>query len=437
MLNRFEKHLTQKFPFLKDSPVLIAISGGVDSTILTHLMHELNTTCSLAHCNFSLRAEESDLDEAFIKTLGHNLNIPVFTTQFETERYAAENGISIQMAARDLRYNWFEKILSENNIKYVLTAHHKDDVLETFLINFTRGTGLDGLLSIPETNGKIIRPLLNFTRDEIYQYAKTNKILWREDKSNSSTKYIRNKIRHDIVPILKELNPNLLKSFDKTLNNLNESQHLINDRVESLKKHTMSIDENNTIKISVKKIIELNNPKAHLYELLKPYGFTAWKDIPTLLKAQSGKQLHSKTHRLIKNRDELLLTTLKASTPEITFIPKNIEQINVPICLKFSETNTTELFNTQTAYIDKDLLKHSMSVRKWQKGDYFYPIGMNGKKKLSKYFKDEKLSLLEKEKTWLLCNGEEIIWIIGKRLDNRYKVTNNTKSILKIEYITD
>lgn len=434
MLKKFQKHLDKNFSFLKKSNVLIASSGGIDSTILAHLFHQSNLNCSLAHCNFSLRGKESDLDETFVKNLGSFLNFPVYTTTFNTKKYAAEKGISIQMAARELRYDWFEKTANKNQLAHILTGHHKDDVLETVLINFTRGTGLDGLTGIPEINGKIVRPLLPFSREEILNYAEKNEILWREDESNSSTKYFRNKIRHEIVPILKELNPNFLHSFDNTLNNLKESQTLIQDRIRRLKEHVIAYHENGVHAISIKKIEELNSPKANLYEILKPYGFTNSKDATQLLKAQSGKQLFSKTHRLLKNRDELLISTLQKNTEDTFVLAKNTKSISKPISLSFNEVKKVGEFSPTVAYIDKKKLNNTLVVRKWQKGDYFYPIGMNGKKKLSNYFKDQKLSLLEKEEVWLLCDGNDIVWIVGKRMDDRYKISKTTEAILEIKF---
>ncbi len=434
MLKQFQKHLDKNFPFLKKSNILIASSGGIDSTILAHLFHQTDLSCSLAHCNFSLRAKESDLDETFVKNLGSFLNFPVYTTTFNTEKYASAKGISIQMAARELRYDWFEKTAKKHQLPYIITGHHKDDVLETVLINFTRGTGLDGLTGIPAINGKVARPLLPFSREEIQKYAEKNNIIWREDESNSSLKYFRNKIRHEIVPILKELNPNFLQSFDNTLSNLKESQVIIKDRIESLKKHVFSYNENGIHSISIKKIEELKSPKANLYEILKPYGFANSKDTTSLLKAQSGKQLFSKTHRLLKNRDELLLSILQKNTEDTFVIPKNTKSIKEPIALSFSEIESVGQFSSTTAYIDKKKLNNTFIVRKWQKGDYFYPIGMNGKKKLSNYFKDQKMSLLQKEETWLLCDGNDIVWVIGKRMDDRYKISKNTEIILEIKF---
>lgn len=435
MLKQFQKHLENNFPYLYKSNILIACSGGLDSTVLAHLFQKLNLDFSLAHCNFALREKESDKDETFVKNLGSFLNCPVYTTKFKTTEYATKNKLSIQMAARELRYTWFEKVIKKHKLSYTLTAHHKDDVLETFIINFTRGTGLDGLTGIPEVNGNIIRPLLPFTRKEIQDYAEKNNILWREDESNSSTKYFRNKIRHQIVPILKELNPNFFKSFDNTLNNLQDSQILVQERIEELNKNLTHKKNDGTLIISVPEILNLKNVKANIYEILKPFGFTNWKDVKRILKAQSGKQLISKTHRLLKNRDELIISPIEKATDSIYKIPKKAKSISEPIHLKFKDLENPGDFSSNTVYLDKEKLNQTLYVRKWQKGDYFYPIGMNGKKKLSNFFKDSKMSLLEKEATWLLCDGDHIIWIIGSRMDDRYKITPKTTTILEVKLV--
>ena len=434
MLKQFQKHIEEKFPFLHKSHVLITSSGGLDSTVLAHLFKNTGFIFSLAHCNFLLRGKESDKDETFVKNLGSFLNVPVYTTKFSTKEYANENAISIQMAARELRYKWFDKVKEKHNLDYILTAHHKDDVLETFLINFTRGTGLDGLTGIPETNGAIIRPLLPFSRAEIEAYAKKNGVIWREDESNSSTKYFRNKIRHKVVPVLKELNPIFFQSFDNTICNLKESQALVTQRVYDLNRNLVQKNLDGNFTLSLKKILKLKDIKANLYPILKPFGFTNWQDIRNILDAQSGKKLVSKTNRLIKNREELLISEVTKNNNESFIIPKNTNHITTPIKLSFHKRKTIGEFSLKTAYIDKNKLNHTLVVRKWKKGDYFYPIGMQGKKKLSKYFKDSKLSLVDKENKWLLCDGDAIVWIIGTRMDNRYKITDKTTDILEINF---
>jgi len=429
MLQKFKKHITEEFPFLKDTKLLIAISGGLDSVVLFHLLHKLNYDVSLAHCNFKLRGKESDLDEEFIKNLNQISANQIFTIIFDTEKYAKEHKLSTQIAARELRYNWFQKLITEHKFEYVLTAHHADDNLETFLIHLTRGSGLDGFTGIPKVNGNIVRPLLAFSRKEILNYAKDHDIEWREDASNASNKYIRNKIRHQVLPVLKEINPSILDSFATTIENLQESKQIIEDRIENIASEVLE-KEANFIKIDIEKIKELSNSKAYLYQLLKSYHFTEWNDVYDLLNAQSGKQVFSKTHRLLKDRDVLILSKIDLSNSiEMAFqIEEEITEITNPIHLTFKEVIEKSTENKQTIYVDKDLLKYPLMLRKWEKGDYIYPLGMQGKKKLSKYFKDEKFSLIDKENTWLLCNAEnQIMWIINHRQDRRFVKNKNLK----------
>ena len=437
MLQKLSNHINKNLPFLKDKKLLIAISGGVDSVVLTHLLSALNFNISLAHCNFNLRGKESDLDEEFVIQLGEKLNLNVFKIHFKTQEFAKANKQSTQIAARELRYNWFQKIIEQNSFDYVLTAHHADDNLETFLINLTRGSGLDGFTGIPEINGNIVRPLLKFSRETILTYVKDNNINWREDKSNASTKYIRNKIRHKILPVLKEINPSLLETFAKTTDHLKESQQIVEDRIEKIALDVLCVEQN-SIKINIEKISQLSKPKAYLYQLLNKYNFTEWNDVYQLLSAQSGKQVLSKTHALLKDRDFLLLSKIDFSAAlEMTFqITENQSEIKKPIHLKLEGVQEKSTENKQTIYIDKQHLVFPLILRKWQNADFFYPSGMTGKKKLSKYFKDEKFSLLEKQDTWILCNNNNaIIWVVNNRQDNRFLAKKGANDILKISTI--
>jgi tRNA(Ile)-lysidine synthase len=373
--------------------------------------------------------------------LAEKLQIKCFTTSFQTAKIAKENKESTQITARNLRYNWFQETLQAHHFDFVLTAHHADDNLETFLINLTRGSGLDGFTGIPEVNGNIIRPLLKFSRNEIESFAKENGILWREDQSNASTKYVRNKIRHKILPVLKEINPSLLETFSKTIEHLKESAQIIDDSIEKISKNVV-LKENGIAKFKVDKLQQLSNPKAYLYQLLKTYNFSEFNDIYNLLSAQSGKQVFSKTHVLLKDRDVLILSKREnlsedQKAQEVTFsISKNTAKITTPVHLTLEEVTEQSIQNKNTIYVSKESLKHPLIVRKWENGDYFYPAGMQGKKKLSKYFKDEKLSLLEKQNIWLLCSADDsIIWIIGMRKDNRYILEKKTsKAYLKITF---
>ncbi len=438
MYKAYKNHINKNLPFLTESKLLIAISGGLDSVVLTLLCKALNLNITLAHCNFNLRGNESNADEDFVIQLANDLNIEVFIQNFDTEAYAKTHKLSIQMAARELRYNWFKDLARQLLFDYILTAHHADDNLETFLINLSRGTGLDGLTGIPETNEKIVRPLLQFSREDIESYAKSENLKWREDSSNALTKYLRNKLRHDVIPVLKEINPQLLQNLKKTQKHLQDTKQIVEDRLVRIEKKVVSV-EDDIIKFNIKKLQKLSNPKAYLYELLKDYNFTEWNDIFDLLNAQSGKQVFSETHRLVKDRKYLLLSKLDSNviqndSEESLIIKKNTKQFQTPFgILFFDEANALFGKRTNIVHVDKDKLSFPLTIRKWQKGDYFHPFGMQGKKKLSKYFKDEKLSLIDKESIRLLCSGNDIIWIINKRADNRFKVTDKTKNILRIE----
>ncbi|WP_100612694.1 tRNA lysidine(34) synthetase TilS [Confluentibacter lentus] len=434
MLNKFQSHINTKFPFLKDKKLLIAISGGIDSVVLTYLCHELQLKIALAHCNFNLRGDESDGDEDFVLQLAEDLELEVFIESFDTERYAEDNKKSIQMAARELRYDWFEELAEQLGFDYILTAHHADDNLETFLINFTRGTGLEGLTGIPEINGKFVRPLLFFSREDVETFAKERHIRWRDDSSNASTKYLRNKLRHDVIPILKELNPSLLQSFQNTMNHLQDSADIVEERIADFLKRAEDTSDKNQTKFKISEFKALNNPKSYLFEIFKDYGFTEWNDVLNLLDAQSGKQVLSEHWRLIKDRDYLLLSDINSKTYERIIISETDKNVETPIgTLLFNDVDLISETAKNIIYVDKSTFRFPLILRTWEEGDVFFPLGMSGKKKLSKYFKDEKFSLLDKENTWLLCSGTDIVWVVGKRADERFKVIENTQQILKIE----
>jgi tRNA(Ile)-lysidine synthase len=439
LLAKFSEHIITNFPYLKGKKLLIAISGGLDSVVLTHLLFKQKFNLSLAHCNFDLREMDSNLDELFVKKLADQMNLTFFSKKFNTKQFAKKNNLSIQLAARNLRYGWFKNLLESEKLDFVLTAHHANDNIETFLINCIRGTGISGLTGIPLRNGNIIRVLLPFTRAEILQYAKENAITWREDLSNAELKYTRNKIRHQIIPLLKEINPNFLTSFNKTIQNLQMTRQIVEDTVNDLKQSIFS-EEGEIQKINIEKLKKLKDPKAYLFELLKSYEFSEWNDINNLMDAQSGKQIVSKSHRIIKNRDFLLLSKRELNDKkEQQYLIKDSQTglVKEDIKLKLIRSKFLDQNNVseKTAFVDWDKLTFPLLVRKWQKGDYFYSLGMVGKKKLSKFFKDQKLSLIEKEKIWLLCSGDHVVWVIGKRLDDRFKITNQTKNILKIEQL--
>ena len=438
MLDLFSKYIDKELAFIKDKKLLVAISGGLDSVVLAHLCAQLQLNISLVHCNFNLRGNESDEDESFVLQLAEDLELEVFVESFETETYAQEHKISIQMAARELRYVWFEELASQLHYDYILTAHHADDNLETFLINLSRGTGLDGLVGIPEKNGKLVRPLLPFSREEIQIFAGKNQIKWREDSSNASTKYLRNKLRHDVIPKLKAVNSQFLQNFSKTQQHLRESKQFLDSISEKIAGKVVDRVDGDVRYFNIEKIKSFNHFKTVLYQLFKDCGFNQWNDIEELLDAQTGKHVLSKTHRLLKNREYLVLSNLPEDSRKATLkIFEGDESIETSLgTLTLEDVNAMGQSISQIVYVDKDLLKFPLTVRHWEKGDYFYPFGMQGKKKLSKFFKDEKYSALEKEKALVLCSKDNIVWVLNKRLDNRFKVTQDTQNILKISILT-
>ena len=433
MLQKLQNHLQANFPFLKENKLLLAISGGIDSMVLLDLFLKTNYEIAVLHCNFSLRNSESDGDEEFVKQFCEERKIPFFIEKFDTKQFAEDYKISIQIAARKLRYAWFYEQLEVLKFDYILTAHHLDDNLETFLINLSRGTGLDGLTGIPAQNDKIIRPLLSFSREEIENYAKENNLKWREDSSNLSDKYLRNKIRHNIVPILKEINPAFLDSFQKTQYFLKEAQSIVNDGEYIIYKEVVTEKEDGIVHFNLKKLLQMPNYGAYLYQWLKEFGFTAWNDINNLAYAQSGKQVFSEHYVLLKDRDFLILSQKKNLDNQEFFLIINKEEIvNFPINIAFCNVSDISIANSNCIFVDEEKLHFPLMIRKWEEGDSFYPFGMQGKKKLSKYFKDEKLSLVDKANQWLLCSDNQIVWVIGKRQDERFKVETNTTNILQI-----
>ncbi|MBU0942408.1 MAG: tRNA lysidine(34) synthetase TilS [Bacteroidetes bacterium] len=434
MLEKLQAHIRENFPFLENKKLLLATSGGLDSMVMVELFRQLPYEIALAHCNFQLRGVESFEDQKFVENYAEQYAISLFATQFDTTAFAKDYKLSTQVAARDLRYNWFYELIEEEQFDYVLTAHHADDNIETFLINLGRGTGLDGLVGIPSQNDKIIRPLLLFSRIEIADYAAETKLQWREDSSNASNKYLRNKIRHDIVPLLKELNANFLTTFPNTQKYLQEAQAMVEDAA-IIVYQQVAEQKDDTIHFDLVQLRRLPNYKSYLYHWLKEFGFTAWNDIYDLVESQSGKQVLSADFRLIKDRDSLLLVPmLESDSDEEFYIEKGVQDVKIPLKLSISKVTDRTTSSNTTIFVDESKLVFPLVLKKWQEGDFFQPFGMNGKtKKLSKLFKDEKLSVVDKENIWILWSADTIVWVVGLRQDERFKIENNTEHILKLE----
>jgi len=422
MFERFNQHVKINFPFLKNDFFLVAVSGGVDSMVLVNLLQMSGFRFSIAHCNFNLRNKESNNDELFVKRFSINNKIPFYSKSFKINI----NKQSTQMAARELRYNWFNQLLKKEKMNYVLTAHHLDDSLETFFVNMVRSTGLDGMLGISSQNKFKIRPLLIFSKQEILDYANKNKLKWREDSSNISNKYVRNKIRNEIIPVFKEINPEFLNVFKKTTEFLTNSKDLINEYIQQVKSKGFKINQNKEI------VIDKCFVKKHqlsLHYIFKDFGFLNNDQILDLCESPTGKILESKSHILLSNRTQLILKQKKHNKKMFYEIYKDGSE--APLNIRFENG----LFNSKSSktcfYFDEIDVNFPLSLRKFKKGDIFFPSGMVGKKNVSKFFKDEKMSLFDKENQWLLCNKDEIMWIVGKRGDRRYYKPKNAN--LKIE----
>jgi tRNA(Ile)-lysidine synthase len=440
-VNEVQSFIEKNALFQKTDNILVAVSGGADSVVLCHLLHQLGYKIGIAHCNFQMREEESDDDEHFVMCLAAKLKVPFYVKRFDTEWYAANNDISVQMAARNLRYAWFEEIRAANNYTVVAVAHHRDDEVETFFINLIRGTGIAGLHGIRPVIGKIVRPMLCTTRLDIEEYASHHRIKYRTDSSNLELKYLRNHIRQKLIPLLREMNPQFDIALKHGMQNLKQLEEVMLVNVQEKREELMQ-SAGDMMTIDTGKLLLLSNPSFFLFEFLRPYGFSG-NIINKILKSMhcdECKQFFSISHRLVKDRDKLLLTPLPVNeTVKIFTVAKTCKRLKEPLQLKLSLLNVPENFEVPkektTGVFDCKKLVFPLSIRKWREGDYFYPYGMKGRKKVSDFLNDLKLSLPEKENTWLLCNGNEIIWVIGHRTDDRYKVTGKTKKVYVAELI--
>ena len=439
MLNQLENYIKDQDLFTKDDTILVAISGGIDSVVMLDMLVKSGYTCGLAHCNFNLRGEESNADEEFVRNLALRYESPIFVISFNTKEYASENGISIQMAARELRYKWFEEIRVDNYYNYVALAHQKDDVLETFFINLLRGTGIKGLSGIKAKKDKIVRPLLFIGRNDIEQYCNDKSLIFREDSSNTETKYIRNKIRHNILPVFSEINQHFAQTMIDNISRFKEISDSFDDAIKMAFKHIVT-SRNNNYYIDIEELRKFKHLSLYLYSYLKQFSFSKIEvdEIIKSLDGLSGKQFFSLTHRLVKDRSSLIITELHTiNEQELYYINTEDKEIKQPVNLTFEIIDNILKLNiikdSAFAYLDYDKLDFPLVLRKWKQGEYFIPFGMDGFKKLSDFFIDNKMSLPEKESTWIMSLGQDIVWIVGKRIDNRFRITEKTKKVLLVK----
>ena len=436
MIKSVQQYIINKKLFSKDSNLLLAISGGADSVCLFFVLKELGYNVELAHCNFNLRAEESDEDEYFVKELANKYGVKFHVNSFETQKYASEQKISIQMAARDLRYKWFDELLAVNNLDFVITAHHKDDNVETFFINLIRGTGVNGLCGIKARNKKIIRPLLEISRQEIERYLTKNKIKYRNDSSNSEVKYLRNKIRHQLMPLLKEMNPNIEQIITNEIFVLDGVSKVFQEQMTAIKERLL-VQKEGIYKLNISELIELQHLEVILFEILKPFGFSEVDQIIKAINSQSGKQFFADTYQLIIDREQIIISALENHQEDIEIREIEIE-IKNPLSMKFAGSIDFSLNkNPNVAKLDFDKLSFPLKLRKWKNGDKFRPLGMRNFKKVSDFFIDEKYSILAKQKQWLLCSEDDIVWIVGNRIDDRYNIETHTKKVYIAELLKE
>lgn len=425
---------------------LLAISGGIDSVVLTDLMFQLDDRpdMALAHCNFQLRGEASDEDQAFVGRLSRQYRIPFFSVRFDTLAHARETGGSVQMAARSLRYEWLESIRAQEGYTWIVTAHHQQDSIETFLFHFARGTGLTGLTGIPARNGRVIRPLLPFSRKQIEHYYKAKELKHREDASNAQTKYARNKIRHEVLPVLRKLNPGFAQAAARTIDNLQQTQLLWEWAIAFWQKELVEESKEGYLRIQTQPLLEAPFGRGLLFELLRPADLNAtiMQDLWLAVREQkTGAVFQAGSKEILVNRGEVVVRPKKTETTWLVQIDQNTTSVQLPdgVLMVSWPQELPDVFDPFPAvvFIDADELLFPLHIRRWRAGDRFQPLGMKGKhKKLKHYFTDQKYSRYDKENAWLLVNGDgRICWVIDERLDHRFRITSGTRRIVKFDFL--
>lgn len=452
LLKEFEQYIKQQNLFNAKDKLLLAVSGGVDSVVLCELCRQAGFDFMIAHCNFQLRAAESNRDEEFVRELGNKYAVEVFVKKFDTEKYAGNNKCSIQVAARELRYAWFDEILNDvkNNLVsktgkqpanglWLLTAHHANDNIETLLLNFFKGTGISGLHGILPKQKNICRPLLFAKKEMLLAFANENQLPFVEDSSNASNKYARNYFRNELIPGLQKVFPQVEENLLDNIERFREIEVAYLLFISQQKKGLMET-KGNEVHIPVLKLLKAKPLKSILFEIIKDFGFSAHQtnEVAGLLTSESGKYVPSSSHRIIKNRNWLIISPNQTTEANTILVEENSKKIKFQPGTIIFEKITAEKFSqhiqtaNHIAQMDAAEIKFPLLLRKWKAGDYFYPLGMNRKKKLSRFFIDQKLSITQKENTWVLEMDKKIIWVVGMRIDNRFKVLSSTKNILQV-----
>tara|TARA_B100000579_G_scaffold221301_1_gene180997 strand:+ start:9922 stop:11223 length:1302 start_codon:yes stop_codon:yes gene_type:complete len=409
--------------------ILLAVSGGVDSMVLMDLLYKTKYQFSIAHCNFCLRGADSDADQAFVESMSQYIQIPIFIKKFDTKKYAKQHKISIQMAARDLRYSWFKELMTTHAFNFLATAHHLNDSVETMLINLIRGTGIAGLHGIEDGLNNLIRPLLSLKKGDIINYAQKNNIEYREDVSNIDNKYIRNKIRNQIIPLMQEINPNVIDSVGDTISKLRAVEGIYNN-VLSEKKSKLLIRREHEYVINIKNLLKELSPKQLLYEIISDFGFYDVDRVFRSLYSESGREFFNSDFYMIKDRFELIIS--EHIVNEHCIVYEHTKSAEIPFKINFKTSLSPigiDFSNNMQIHIDYSKLVFPLLIRPWEKGDRFIPLGMRNFKKISDYFIDHKFSLIKKKKTRLLISNNQIVCIIGERLDDRFKLVETSKKV--------
>lgn len=439
MLSKFQNFIKLENILNTNEKVLLGVSGGMDSVVMVDLFSKAGFNFGIAHCNFGLRGKESDEDSSFVKSLAAKYKVSFYLEEFDTLTHAKTHSSSIQMAARELRINWFEELISKQNYDYYATAHHLDDQIETILNNFFRGTGISGLHGILPKRGHLIHPMLFCYRNQIEDYAIQNNLDYRTDSSNKKTDYTRNQIRHQLIPVIKSIYPTYQKTISDNTQRIQKIESIYKNHIQQIAEE-LTEENKEYNKISINNLLQLKPVETYLYELIKQFGFnyTNATDIIDSIDSDSGKYFLSDSHKITKDRTDLIIEKrILTDQQELVFEKnENIRLDSGSLDCKFQKATSEFIIskNPNVAHLDSDKIIFPIKLRKWQQGDFFYPLGMNQKKLLSDFFIDNKISIPDKEKTWILLSEDQIVWIVGLRIDNRYKIRKSTKDIMRIEY---
>lgn len=437
----FKQYINSNHLFTAKDQLLIAVSGGVDSVVLCELCFQSGYSFSIAHCNFQLRGAESDADEQFVKELAGKYNAPFFVQQFDTEKYAADNKVSMQVAAREMRYSWFAELIkqSPDQLKYLLTAHHADDNIETIAMNFFKGSGINGLKGILPKQQHIVRPLLFATKEAILDFTRENNLVYREDSSNSSDAYTRNYFRNQLLPGIEKVFPQVKENLLHNAERFREINHIYQSAIQKIK-NKLVVSKGTEQHIPVLKLQLTKAMPTVLYEIIKEYGFTAHQtdEVIKLLHSESGKYVQSATHRILRNRKWLIIAALHDTTARHYLVEENDNEINFgagKLLIRPAAKPAVIDKDPFTAQLDSKNIEFPLLLRKWTTGDYFYPLGMAKKKKISRFLIDLKLSLHQKQEVWVVESNKKIIWVAGHRMDDRFKITGSTTGTLTLSLV--